>query len=268
MEPNINLRLIKYLNTTKLHRLFLLGGYDLEMLTIKQMLEERDDCAVADKHLHWDNALLSAYQEELSKYADSQIYGIELREDIIAPGNYFSIDHHNDKNGQPSSLEQIANLLGVNLNRYQQLVAANDKGYIPAMKAMMASNEEIDEIRRKDRKAQGVTEEDELLAEQSIKNHLDRYKDISIVYSQTSKFSAICDRLFPYQRLLIYTDSEWTFYGDGKASLVNEFDADIQGGRVYHGGGSMGFIGSARGAFPQKTIKDFVTLIKQRYEHL
>ena len=253
---------------TPLHRLFLLGGYDLEMLTIKQLLEDRNDCVVADKHLYWDNALLSAYQEELLEHADCEIYGIELRENITVPDNYISIDHHNDRSSGPSTLEQVASILGVTLTRYQQLVAANDKGYIPAMKALGASKEEIDEIRRKDREAQGVTEEDELLAEQSIKNHLDRHKDISIVYSQTPKFSAICDRLFPYKRLLIYTDSEWIFYGEGKTSLVEEYNVDIETGRVYHGGGPTGYIGAAKGAFPSYIINEFVTSIKQRYEHL
>lgn len=147
LKPN-NLRKI-ILDITKPHRLFLLGGHDLEMWTIKQMLEERDDCAVADKQLHWDNALLSAYEEELSNNADFEIYGIELREDITAPDNYISIDHHNDRSGQPSSLEQVASLLGVTLTQYQQLVAANDKGYISAMMALGASKEKIDEIRKK-----------------------------------------------------------------------------------------------------------------------
>lgn len=255
------------MNNKLSNRLFLLGGHDLEMITIKQLLEGREDCVVVDKHLYWDTALLSAYQKELSQYTDCEIYGIELKEDIIAPDNYNSIDHHNDKSSQPSSLEQVANLLGVTLNRYQQLVAANDKGYIPAMKALEASKEEIDEIRRKDREAQGVTGEDELLAEQSIKNYLDIHRGISIIYSQTPKFSAICDRLFPYQRLLIYTDSKWTFYGEGKASLVEEFGADVEMGRVYHGGGSMGYIGAVKGVFPPYKIKEFVTSIKQRYEH-
>ena len=256
------------MNKEEENKLFFLGGYDLEMLTIKQMLENRDDCVVFDKHLYWDNALLSAYSVELANYADGQIYGIELKEDIVAPDNYISIDHHNDRSGLPSSLEQVATILGVTLGRYQQLVAANDKGYIPAMKALKASKEEIDGIRRKDRAAQGVTGGDELLAEQSIKNCLDRYKGISIVYSQTPKFSAICDRLFPYQRLLIYTDSEWTFYGEGKASLVEEFDADIEIGRVYHGGGTTGYIGAVKGAFSSYQINEFVTSIKQRYEYL
>ena len=48
------------MNITQLHKLFLLGGYDLEMLTIKQMLEGREDCVVLDKRLRWNNAKLSA----------------------------------------------------------------------------------------------------------------------------------------------------------------------------------------------------------------
>ena len=140
----------------------------MEMLTIKQMLEKRNDCAVADKHLSWNNAFLSAYREELTRYTDCQIYGIELKEDISAPGNYTPIDHHNDKNGQFTSLEQVASLLGVSMNRFLQLVSANDKGYIPAMMEIGATKEEIADIRLKDRKAQGISDEDDWLAEESI----------------------------------------------------------------------------------------------------
>ena len=109
-------------------KLFLLGGYDLEMMTIKQMLEEQGDCIVADRHLKWDNAILSAYQQDMVDHANYDIYGIELREDIPAPSGYHRIDHHNDWNEKTSSLEQVAKLLEVNLNRHQQLVAADRKG--------------------------------------------------------------------------------------------------------------------------------------------
>ena len=71
---------------------------------------------------------------------------------------YHRIDHHNEYCHLPSSLEQVASVLGVELNRKQRLIAANDVGYIPAMKALMATDEEIAEIRREDRRAQGVTE--------------------------------------------------------------------------------------------------------------
>ena len=247
-------------------KLFLLGGYDLEMWTIKQMLEGRDDCVIADKHLQWDNALLSAYQDELQNYADCCIYGIELKEDIPLPPYYHRIDHHNDLSGNPSSLEQVAEIIGTKLNCFQQLVAANDKGYIPAMQAMGASKEDIDEIRRKDRALQGVSVEDERLAELSISKNLKKYGGVTIVNSYTPWFSSICDRLFPFDRLLIYTDSELTFYGDGKSSLVERFAADIADGRIYHGGGSSGYIGAVKDAFTSNEITDFVTSIKERYD--
>lgn len=253
------------MESTHPYKLFLLGGYDLEMLTIRQLLEGRNDCVIADKHLRWDNAKLSTYQEELSKHTDNIIYGIELQEDITTPPNYHRIDHHNDKCSNPSSLEQVASLLGTELNRRQRLIAANDAGYIPAMQALNASEEEIAEIRRMDRAAQGVTEEDERLAELSISEHLTRYDGLYIVNAQTSKFSSICDRLYPYQRLLIYTDVEWTYYG-GKSDMVAMLKKDIYNNKVYHGGGENGYVGAAKGAFTTEQILDFVTLIKRRYE--
>lgn len=253
---------------SNLHSLFFLGGYDLEMLTIKQMLEGREGCAIMDKHLRWDNACLSVYQEELSRYADTDvgIYGIELQEDIAIPSNYHRIDHHNDWADKSSSLEQVAEIVGVELNHYQLLVAANDRGYIPAMGALGASKEEIDDIRKKDRAAQGVSEEDERLAEMAIAENLNAYKGVTIVKAFSSFFSPICDRLFPYQRLLIYTDSEWMFYGEGTTKLAEELTSEIKDRHVYHGGGPAGYIGAVRDAFTTKDIYQFVNIIKQRYE--
>ena len=251
------------------HSLFLLGGYDLEMLTIKRMLEGKNDCLVMDKQLRWDNARLSAYLDELSQFADyNNIYGIELQEDIPLPQNYQRIDHHNDWTDKPSSLEQVAEIMGVELTYFQQLVAANDKGYTPAMKALGASEEEMDEIRRKDRAAQGVTDEDERLAELSVSQHLFRHTGLLVVNSLTSRFSPICDMLYPYQRLLIYTDAEWMFYGEGKAKLVKLLAKEIQQKKVFHGGGDNGYIGAVQKAFPKQQIISFVNYIIQEYEHL
>jgi hypothetical protein len=252
-----------------LQKVFLLGGYDLEMMTIKQMLEGRTDCMTIDRHLSWDNAILSAYQEELVRYhKDVEIFGIELREDIFAPCNYQRIDHHNDYNDRPASVLQVAEILGITPSWNIQLVAANDAGYIPAMQALGATDEEIQKIRRQDRAAQGVTEEDELAAEQSIVKGLTRLNGMLVVRSHTSRFSAICDRLYPYRRLLIYTDREWVYYGEGKYWLVEMFAADIKAGRVYHGGGESGYIGTARDAFPKEQIVSLVNRIKQEYEQL
>ena len=253
---------------TNPHCVFLLGGYDLEMLTIKRMLEERDGYIVLDKQLRWDNSLLSAYRNELDYYTESEIFGIELREDIPIPINYHRIDHHNDWADKPSSLEQVAEILGETLSPYQQFVAANDKGYIPALRALGASEEEVDDIRRKDRAAQGVTAEDEALAEKAIAENLSICKGITVVKAYTSRFSPICDRLYPYQCLLIYTDAEWMFYGEGKAKLATLMANEINHKKVFHGGGANGYIGTVKNAYDKTEIEQFVNKLIKQYEHI
>lgn len=247
------------------NQVFLLGGYDLEMLTIKQMLEGRRGCVVVDKHLRWDNAKLSAYKEELKLLSNNDIFGIELQEDIPIPINYHRIDHHNDLNSKPSALEQVAQVVGVYLDRYQQLVAANDKGYITAMQQLSATKEEIDDIRRKDRTSQGVTDKDDSLAERSISENLERCGSLMIVESLTSRFSPICDRLFPYRHLLVYTDTEWMFYGEGKVDLVQMFADEISQKKMFYGGGDDGYIGAVSKVYSKEEINQYVKLIREKY---
>ena len=254
------------MNDTQSTKVFLLGGYDLEMLTIKQLLEGQDDCVICDHHLRWDNAFLSAYRDELSQYDNQTIYGIELKADLPIPENCHIIDHHGEKEDAPCALEQVAALLGITLNRYQQLVASNDKGYIPAMLAMSATPEEIETIRQNDRRAQGISAKDELLAELSITDHLSRHGNLTVVYSLTPCFSCICDRLFPYPSLLVYNEDVWSFYGEGKDDLVNQLKEDILRKTIYYGGGVNGFVGSVTGAYTQEEIIHFVEQLKNKYE--
>jgi hypothetical protein len=101
---------------------------------------------------------------------ESVILGIEL-----AGANIYgaeNIDHHrydNDDRSNPlSSLEQVGIRLGVSLSHRQQLVAANDRGFIPAMQEMGASNEEIRDVRFQDLNAQGVTAEDIEVARREV----------------------------------------------------------------------------------------------------
>lgn len=248
--------------------IFLLGGHDLEMITIKALLL-RYHYRVEDCNLSWNNALLSAYQDVITAAgAGSTIYGIELKDNLRLPDSrYIRIDHHDDFSRKDSSLEQVSRIIGHTLTREEQLIAANDKAYIPAMEAMGASPAQIEDIRRRDRSAQGVTEQDEALAEQSIRHYSAQCGAVLIVKSLTGRFSAICDRLYPYRRLLIYTPFEWTFYGEGKKDLAAELAPDIVSGRVYHGGGDSGYIGAAQGAFTSDEINTFVSHIKSRYEH-
>lgn len=247
-------------------KIFLLGGHDLEMLEIKALLEG-EGFDVRDNNLNWSNAVLDAYKEVLVQNPDAEFVGIELRDrnQISKKYNYTLIDHHNELSNKPASILQVAALLGKEPDRRMQLVAANDSGYIPAMRALSATDEEIDNIRRGDRAAQGVSQTDEMLAEQAVANHLERHGRLYVVKSKTSQFSPICDRLFPYHRLIIYTDAEWIYYGEGKAELVAEFVEEISTGKVFHGGSGNGYIGCVKGAYREKEIEQFVKQIIIKY---
>ncbi|GAB6278791.1 MAG: hypothetical protein STSR0006_07890 [Lentimicrobium sp.] len=239
-------------------KIFLLGGHDLEMLEIKRLLKKFPDILVFDKGLNWQNADISSYEDVLNEYGNKEeveIYGIELhfKEASELPSNYHIIDHHNEYSEKPSSLEQVANLLHVNLSRKQQLIAANDKGYIPAMQKMGATTEEMEEIRFLDRQAQGVTSEDEQKAEASVREKIVE-KDVIVVKALTHRFSPICDRLYPYKKLLIYTSDTLVFYGTGKKKVVEHYIEAIKNGKMFHGGGDEGFIGTVQGVYRNEEL--------------
>lgn len=254
----------------EMNKVFLLGGSDLEMETVKQIVGQCSGCISVDLNLSWSNALLSNYLGVFDNFPRAEFYAVELQEDIEVPAGvisrYHRIDHHNEYAYRSSSLEQVAEVLGVALNRRQLLIAANDRGYIPAMKALGATEDEIAEIRRLDRRAQGVTEDDERLAEESLACNMHKGRQLWVVKSLSPKFSPICDRLYPYQRLLIYTDSEWMFYGEGKLELVEQLREDIRAKKVFYGGADDGYVGCVRGAYSRKEIEQFVEQIKKRYD--
>lgn len=245
-------------------KIFLLGGHDLEMVEIKKLLL-RHGCEVCDANLRWDNAVLEVYSDVLEQNPDSEFVGIELRDpqNLSAKYNYTNIDHHNENIAFPASILQVASLVGESPNRRMELVAANDSGYIPAMKAMGASDAEIALIRQEDRFAQGVTAEDEFLAEQSVKNHICQVGNTVTVRALTPCFSAISDRLYPYRSLLIYSTEAWVFYGEGKSDILARSHREIDNGLIYHGGGANGYIGAAKGAFSYQKILEFVSSFNQ-----
>lgn len=247
---------------------FLLGGKDLEMEEIIRILKEKQ-IPFADANLTWNNATLSVYRQAMKENPDKKIYGVELVEDMDLPSNYKAIDHHNELSGGLSSLEQVTKILNVTLSKEQELIVANDKGYIGAMKRLGATQKEIDTIRKRDRMAQGVTEEDELLAEESISKHSTIIGNLRIVKSLTAHFSAICDRLYPYSNLLVYTDEEWTFYGKDRDSLKDDDYIKwlISEGKIYYGGDKYGYIGLKQGVRTSVEIEQDVEYIKKRLNY-
>lgn len=252
-------------------KIFLLGGHDLEMLEIKKLLDEQG-IRYVDKNLDWGNAKLKMYADEVEQYADSEaytLYGIELHEDDFGtlPENYHRIDHHNAYSHLPSAIEQVCALLEIPMTRHQQLVAANDKAYIGGMKVMGATDVEIADIRFKDRQAQGVTPEDERMADEALKNKK-QIDDLIVVNSQSSRFSPICDQLYPCDKLLIYNDNELVYYGKEKNKLVQLFTKGIDVGKMYHGGGDAGFIGTVKGKCEKVEIERIKDSVIEKINHL
>ena len=243
--------------------IFLLGGADLEMHTIRQLLD-KNGYRYYDKHLRWENACLSAYRKEITDYTgdDTPLWvGIELQEDMNLPSNYISIDHHNRNAHKPSSLEQVAELLEIPLSRQEQLIAANDRAYIPGMKALQASDAEIAGIRQADRAFQGVTEEEEKLAELAIREHIQVCDNLIVVRALCHRFSPICDRLFPYHSLLVHTSTEWSFYGIGADQVLHLFAEDYSQGKLFCGGGPNGYVGTKKAVYTENQINEMIKKI-------
>jgi len=231
---------------------FLLGGHDLEMEEIANILNNKE-ITFYDRGLEW-GAKLSAYADLFDE--STHFMGVELSVDIPPPRYYTRIDHHNELSHLPSSLEQVASLLKIELSREQQLIAANDRGYIPAMEQIGASRQEIKEIRRRDRKAQGVSEEDERLAEIAIKKPLERKGDIIIVNALSPGFSPITDRLFPYHKLMIIYGNHFIYYGPGITQLSNYYKNLVGQKKAFYGGGEEGFFGLVLNAFAMEEAEE------------
>ena len=229
--------------------IFLLGGYDLEMQTIKELLKSQN-IQYIDRKLSW-GAKLSHYSDVLND--ESTFYGVELEEDIEVPKNYISIDHHNEKSDKVSSLEQIANILNIKLDRHQQLVSYNDSRYIDGMKSICATEDEIKYIRYLDRKAQGITQLDENLADESIK----KSKNSNIIYSNTNKFTAISDKVYNrFDKYIIYNDVSVSFYGYKIADAISFLEErNIDSSKYFYGGGDFGFLGIKKDSLSKSEIK-------------
>jgi hypothetical protein len=231
---------------------YLIGGSDLEMYQIKKRLK-RAGQEYVDKDLKW-GAKVDDYKEEIKKVLEEEkipvaveLSGADQVEGLI------NIDHHGDKSGNPASISQVMERAGLNMSFIDELVAANDSAYIPGMEAKIEEYRQefetkigsdrfeklktklISLIRAKDRKIQGITEDQEKQAEEAV----ERLENVcngllTIVHLPHSKTAAVTDRLFgKYKNLLIISgDGEVNFYGDGKLcqDLQKKFEGSWSGG--------------------------------------
>lgn len=236
--------------------LFLLGGYDLEMIEIKNILIENNQ-DFFDNTLSW-GAKLSSYQHVINDMQNKSrlIIAIELLNDIPTPTNFLNIDHHNNFNHLPSSIEQVANFLEIELSEYQKLVAINDVEHIKGLKKAGASKEKIEELRQKDRFFQGVTQEDELLAIKELTSK--KYQNnCCIIKTSLDKFSPLTDRL-EEENLIVYSDKEMIYYGKNRNKLVEKFGHYIKEHKAFYGGTNEGFFGFVKDVFDEVQINTFL----------
>lgn len=230
-----------------------MGGSDAEMFEIVNVLASQG-CEVMDKKLGW-GAHASSYAEDItSAVADGKkIVLVELdnspiaktdwapaKEPVVLPEGTIIVDHHGDRSGEPASILQVLKLLGLQPSRLQQLIAANDSGFIPAMQNLDASVEEIKVVRAMDRSAQGITPEQEKTAEAAIAK-VELYDNLMVVRMSHSKCATITDRIFgQYKNLLVLSeDGEVNFFGEG--TLCAQLKEKYQGS--WAGGSGLGQVG-------------------------
>ena len=166
-----------------MNRVWVVPHNDGEAVEIVHLLEAQEENFLTTSQLWgatWE-ALESEIQYRLERIGPGVVvYGIELG----GPNKYcaINIDHHrykdDDRSNPLSSLEQVAVILDISLNRWQHLVAVNDRSWIPGMLADGASPNEIEAVRQQDRTAQGLDEtariqaENDLLAAEHHKNKI------------------------------------------------------------------------------------------------
>ncbi len=268
--------------------IYLTGGSDAEMRVIKKRLKQVGQ-EYLDKNLKW-GAKIEDYSEEISKILEEgnipvaiELAGAEKVEGTI------DIDHHNEKSNRPASLLQVMERLNLKPSLFDELIAANDSGFIPAMEKKIeeyryqiengpkGSKELFEELKKKwisvirkiDRKEQGITQDQEKQAEEAIKTKEDFFKNtLSIVRLPHSKCATVTDRLYgTYENLFIPSgDGESNFYGNGK--LCQELKEKYEGS--WAGGSGLGdkYGNAYWGGYPdqdevEKVIKEKVESLSQ-----
>lgn len=230
---------------------------DGEAVQIEKLLKEKNIKTLVTKQ-GW-GASWSGLEPEIKKEIKNlknknfEVFGVELQGQ--APEGATNIDHHkydgDDRSNERSSLEQVSELIGHELTLYEQFVSANDKGFIPKMielaKTKNLSKEQteklINKVRLQDRAAQGITPEQEKIAEEAIKK-AEVFDRLTVVHMAHSKTSTVCDRLWgSYKNLLIVSsDGEVNFFGERRVieTLSNLVKGSWSGGDLDHDNGFWG----------------------------
>ena len=230
---------------------------DGEAVQISKILKNKNIKMLVTKQgwgASWDG-LEPEIKEEIKnlKNKNFKIYGVELQGS--APEGMINIDHHrydgDDRSNELSSLEQVAKLVGHRLSLFEEFISANDKGFIPAM-LTLAKNKDlnkketkklIEKVRLQDRAAQGITSEQEEIAEKAIEE-AEVSGSLTVIRMSHSKTSTVCDRLWgQYKNLLVLSgDGEVNFFGERRVieKLASLVEGSWSGGDLDHDNGFWG----------------------------
>ena len=214
---------------------FFLGGHDLEMLTIRQLLADVGLAqATTDHALTW-GARASAYEGEIrAALARGQTpVLVELADDLpgdIDRARLILVDHHGGRAGanQPSALRQVFELLppgAAAWTRWFDLVAANDIAHAPGLRAAGADADEVRAVRDADRRAQGIGPAVEAESRRALAG-LVWHGGLAVVTTQAHTSSAIADFALPeyggpqVDNLLVLMPDKAAFFGGGAVVLA------------------------------------------------
>ena len=230
---------------------------DGESAQITKILKEKNIKTLITKQgwgASWAN-LEPEIKKQIENYKNKnfEVFGVELQG--AAPSGAVNIDHHrydgDDRTNELSSLEQVAQLVNHKLSLFEEFVSANDKGFIPAMYEL-AKTKNLDEketqkmvekVRLRDRAAQGITPEQEKIAEEAIKK-AEVFDRLTVIHMEHSKTATVCDRLYgKYKNLLVVSsDGEANFFGSREViqKLSGLVEGSWSGGDLDHNNGFWG----------------------------
>jgi hypothetical protein len=243
---------------SNLQKIWIVPMNDLEAVEIRNMLADAGETVIISNQrwgASWEGleAEVVAEIEQLrSQNPDAEIVGIELYGQPQWEAAR-TVDHHmwgdDDSGHEMSSIEQIAEEIGVQLNRYQQLVAGNDKAWYRGMEALSATDGEMDTIRQADRCSQGVTPDDEAQAVRDIAAAEKSGSQVLVTTELSSyQVSPISDRLYGNaDEWLVVASNAWLYNGSRHVELFHYIEErNLTVGRDWNGGapewGYTGFV--------------------------
>jgi hypothetical protein len=215
---------------------FFLGGHDLEMQAIRGLVKRHPTAILYDCGLAW-GARASAYHASIvAELAAGRVpVLVELSDDLptdFPRDKLVIVDHHNERAGKdvPTSLEQVFRLIGLPSKAWDrdlELIAANDRGHVSAMRSLVppATDDELRRIRAADRAAQGISAAEEAAASAAIASSLrsELAGKLTIVELPHGRIATVTDRLDAdlggpgFRNLLVRCPDLVFFVGAGNA---------------------------------------------------